>query len=74
LLKQVGASELPAKLLSWQIWHEKKLPSPIARLAHTPCCWTAGATSTHSPVVAPVIVPWWHPAVFPKQEVREIPP
>jgi hypothetical protein len=69
LLKQDGANVLPAKSLPWQIRQEKKLPSPIARLAHTPWFWDAGGVATH-----PAIVPWWHPAVFPKQEVREIPP
>jgi len=57
------------KSAPWQIWQEKKLPSPGAVFAELPCGWAAGGVATH-----PGIVPWWQPAVFPKQETLEIPP
>jgi hypothetical protein len=59
----------PEKSLPWQIWQEKKLLSPGAFFAESPCGWGAGGVATHLE-----IPPWWQPEGFPKQETPETPP
>ncbi len=63
--RQVTPEPPPDRPAPWQIWQEANPELPGFRFAAAP--WFCGAVQSATG-------PWWHPAVFEKQETFEIPP